>query len=39
MATNVLSMTKVENQTILTDVTTYNVSEQIRNCVLLLEPK
>ena len=39
MATNVLNMTKVENQTILTDVTTYNVSEQIRNCVLLLEPK
>ena len=37
MATNVLNMTKVENQTILTDVTTYNLSEQIRNSVLLLE--
>ena len=39
MATNVLNMTKVENQTILTDITRYNLSEQIRNCVLLLEPK
>ncbi len=37
MATNVLNLTKVENQTILTDVNTYNVSEQIRTCVLLLE--
>lgn len=36
MATNVLDMTKVENQTILTDVTRYNLSEQIRSCVLLL---
>ena len=39
MATNVLNMTKVENQTILTDVTRYNLSEQLRNCVLLLESK
>ena len=37
MATNVLHLTKIENQTILTDVTTYNVSEQLRNSVLLLE--
>jgi len=37
MATNVLNLTKVENQTILTDVTTYNLSEQIRSCILLLE--
>ena len=37
MATNVLNLTKVENQTILTDVTRYNLSEQIRACVLLLE--
>lgn len=37
MATNVLNVTKVENQTILTDVTTYNLSEQLRSCVLLLE--
>ena len=39
MATNVLNMTKVENQTILTDVTRYNLSEQIRSCILLLENK
>lgn len=39
MATNVLNLTKVENQTILTDVTSYNLSEQIRSCVLLLENK
>ena len=39
MATNVLNLTKVENQTILTDTTSYNLSEQIRSCVLLLEPK
>ena len=37
MATNVLNLTKVENQTILTSVTKYNVSEQVRTCVLLLE--
>ncbi len=37
MATNVLNLTKVENQTILTQVSSYNVSEQIRTCVLLLE--
>lgn len=36
MATNVLNMTKVENQSILTDVTTYNLSEQLRSCILLL---
>lgn len=39
MATNVLSLTKVENQTILTDVSEYNLSEQIRSCILLLENK
>lgn len=37
MATNVLNLTKVENQAILTDVKRLNVSEQIRSCVLLLE--
>lgn len=36
MATNVLDMTKVENQTILTDVTYFNLSEQLRSCVLML---
>lgn len=39
MATNVLSLTKVENQTILSDVSEYNLSEQIRSCILLLENK
>lgn len=39
MATNVLNLTKVENQTILTDVSTYNLSEQLRSCILLLENK
>lgn len=39
MATNVLNLTRVENQTILTNVTEYNLSEQLRACVLLLENK
>ncbi len=39
MATNVLNLAKVENQSILTDVTRYNLSEQMRNCILLLEKK
>ncbi len=37
MATNVLNLTKVENQTILTGTKKINLSEQIRTCVLLLE--
>ena len=39
MATNVLYLTKLENQNILTDKNTYNLSEQIRSAILLLEPK
>lgn len=39
MATNVLNLTKVENQSILTEVTSFNLSEQLRSCVLLLERK
>ncbi len=39
MATNVLNLTKVENQTILTDISRFNLSEQIRSSVLLLEDK
>ena len=39
MATNVLYLTKLENQNILADKTTYNLSEQIRSAILLLEPK
>lgn len=39
MATNVLNLTKIENQSILTDIVSFNVSEQIRFCILLLEKK
>ena len=39
LATNILNLTRVENQTILTGVTEFNLSEQIRNCFLLLESK
>lgn len=39
MATNVLNLTKVENQSILTDVSEYNLSEQLRASILLLERK
>lgn len=39
MATNVMNLTKIENQTILTDISEYNLSEQIRSSVLLLEEK
>lgn len=39
MATNVLNLTRIENQTILTDISTYNLSEQLRACVLLLEER
>ena len=37
MATNVLNMTRVEKQTTLKDVRDFNLSEQLRSCVLLLE--
>ena len=39
MATSVLDLTKIENQTILTDVSRFNVSEQVRSAILLLEEK
>lgn len=39
MANNVLSLTRVESQTILTDVTRFNLSEQIRGAALLLTEK
>lgn len=39
MATNVLNLTKVENQTILTEETCFNLSEQLRSSILLLEEK
>lgn len=39
LATNILNLTKIENQSILTDISTFNLSEQIRSAVLLLESK
>lgn len=39
MATNILELTKVENQSILTDISHYNVSEQLRSALVLLEGK
>ena len=39
MATNVLSLTKIENQTILSGVSRFNLSEQLRSAILLLEGK
>ena len=39
LATNILNLTRIENQSILTDVTTFNLSEQIRSTVLVLESK
>lgn len=39
MATNVLNLNKVESQSILTGVTSFNLSEQVRSCILLLENK
>ncbi len=39
MATNVLNLTKIENQSILSDMTSFNLSEQMRNSILLLENK
>ncbi len=39
LSTNILALNKLENQTILSGQTTFNVSEQIRLCVVLLEKK
>ena len=39
MATNVLNLTKVENQTILSDVSTFNLAEQIRTCAVITADK
>lgn len=39
MATSILNLAKVENQNILTEVTLFNLSEQLRNSILLLEKK
>ena len=37
LATNVMNMTRVENMAILKDVSNFNLSEQIRSCILLFE--
>lgn len=37
MTTNILNLSKIEMQDILTDKVSFNISEQIRGCVLLLE--
>ena len=37
MSSNILLLTKLENQQIITDRTAYALDEQIRNCILLLE--
>ena len=39
LATNVLNLSKIENQTIATDKTLYNGSEQIRRVIALLQKK
>ncbi len=39
MTTNVLNLSKIETQEILSEKTKFNISEQIRNCVLLFEKK
>ena len=39
LATNVLNLSKIEKQSILTDKTYYNVSEQIRRVIALLDKK
>lgn len=39
LATNILNLSKVENQVILSQTREYNVTEQIRRCILLFEPK
>ena len=37
MSSNILLLSKLENQQIITDKTQYSLDEQIRNCILLLE--
>lgn len=39
MSNNVLTMSRIEKQTILTDVTEFNLSEQLRSTILMLESK
>lgn len=39
LSTNVLHLSKVESMSLLTDFTIFNIGEQIRECVVLLENK
>ncbi len=39
MTTSILTLMRLENQEILTKITKFNLSEQIRNCLLLLDNK
>lgn len=39
LSSNVLNLSKVESMSLLTDSTDFNIGEQIRECVLLLENK
>lgn len=39
MASNILTLTRVENQQIVTDKTTFHLDEQLRTYILLLEKK
>ena len=39
LATNVLNLTKIENQTIITEKSTFDLSEQIRHAILMTESK
>lgn len=39
LSANILNLSKVESMSLLTDSTTFNAGEQIRECVVLLEKK
>lgn len=39
LATNVLNLSKIEKQTILTETSRFNLGEQLRRCILLMEQK
>lgn len=39
LTTNILNLSKLENQKIVTDKEKFNFSEQVRKCILLLEKK
>lgn len=39
LSANILNLSKVESMSLLTDPTTFNVGEQIRECIVLMEKK